>query len=142
MAEFTVPCAGAFEKHRVGGIEVLAEKFLADLAKSQARAVGNGDVPVVDQRAGQPGNEVTPPGNVGGVVLQRQEVLRRRGDVDAGEGSDGGGGHVERHGYAVFLGKITDLLGFQDAAGGGRVGVDDPDGAVLEQGAEVFLQVD
>ena len=42
----------------------------------------------------------------------------------------GRAGKVHRHRDAVLLRVVADLLGFEDAAGGGEVGMDDVDRAL------------
>ena len=69
------------------------------------------------------------------MVFQHEEVFGGRGAMDVRQRADGRGGHVHRHGDAIVLGDVADLLGFQDAAGAGKVRMDDADGAFLRAAA-------
>ena len=69
------------------------------------------------------------------MIFQHQEVFGGGGAVDIGQAADGRAGHVHRHRDAVFLRQVADLLGFQNAAGSGQIGVDDADRALLRAAA-------
>ena len=103
---------------------------------------GTVDEAVLHQRLGQAGDDVVPPGDVDRVVLERHEVLGGDRDMGGGHRGDRAFGHVDRHGDAVVLRHVADLLGLEDAAAGEQVRVDDRDAAALEQRLEALLQVD
>ena len=75
------------------------------------------------------------------VILEDEEILRRRGAVNGGHGGDGGHGHVEGHGNAGVLGGITDFLRFHNATSRGQVRVHDGDGSPFEELGEPLFQV-
>ena len=69
-------------------------------------------------------DQIVPPGHVDGMILQDEEILRGGGAVDVGHAGDGRSGEVHGHGRAAFLGVVADALGFENAAGSGKVRVD------------------
>ena len=120
---------------------MLADHLVDDVVDAEARLVGHLDEAVLDQRLGQPGDDVVPPGHIDRVILERHEVLGRDRDVRRRHRGDRALGHVDGHGDAVVLRRVADLLGLEDAARGQQVGVDHRD-AALEQRLEAFLEVD
>src|SRR5439155_5177658 len=102
---------------------------------------GDGDVAVLNDGLGDAVDKVIPERDVAEMVLQRDEVLGGGGAVHAGHGAERRARHVHGHADAVLLGQVADLFRFEDAAAGGQVGVNDVDGARLQQRHEAFLQV-
>src|SRR5579885_318242 len=111
-----VPLRGGLEPARLR--QVLLHGFLVQ-GHTQARLVGHGDEAVVDDGLLHPFHQVVPEGHIHGVIFQHQEIFGRGGAVHVGERADGGAGVMHGHGYAELLRGVTDLLGFQNSAGGG-----------------------
>src|ERR1035437_1658869 len=119
---------------------LLAGRFVQ--RNAETRPVGQGDVTLVDDRFVDAVHQVAPERHIHGMVFQRQEVLRRGGDVHARQGADRGVGAVQGHGNAVFLSHVSDLLGFEDSAGGQDIGMDDIHRMVLAEHLEGLFQED
>ena len=102
----------------------------------------NLDEAILDERLGQPGHDVVPPGNVDRVILEGHEVLGRDRNMRRGHAGDRAFGHVDRHGHAMVLRRIADLLGLENPAARQDVGVDDRYATGFEQRLEPFLEVD
>src|SRR5690606_4136716 len=60
-------------------LQVLAQQIVVEILDAETRLVGNGDEALLDDRIGQAGGDVVPPGDLDRVVLERQEVFRRHG---------------------------------------------------------------
>src|SRR4051794_23774677 len=137
-----IPAGRRGEPLGITRIEEWLAGVLVEIAESQAGRFRDRDGAVRDERPGQAADEAAPLRDVGGVVLQSKEVFGRSGGMDAGESGHGRAGHVERHRDAVLAGVVADPLGLQDPARSHDVGVDDADGAPLDQVPEPVAQVD
>src|ERR1019366_8186097 len=134
-----VPLVRRLEPSRLGHV-LLAGRFVE--GDAQARLVRHGDVAVVDDGLFDAVHQVAPVGHVHGMILQHQEVLRGRRRVHRGQRPDGRVRAMQRHGNAVRLRHVADLFGFENAAGGQQIRVNDIHRVVPAQHLERLFQVD
>src|SRR4051794_13659266 len=101
------------------GITRVQERFarvLVEIIEPEPWRLRHRDRPVLNERRRQAADETAPLPDIGGVVLECQEVLGRSSRVDAGKRGHGRAGHVKRHRDAVFAREVADPLGLEDAA--------------------------
>src|SRR5450759_5293036 len=132
-----VPLVGRLEPTGLGHV-LLAGRFVE--RDAQAGLVRDGDVALVDDGLVDAVHQVAPIGHVHGVILQHQEVLRRRGRVHGCQRPDRRVRAVQYHGNAILLRHVADLLGFQYAAIGQQVRLNDVYGMVFAEYLERLLQ--
>jgi hypothetical protein len=132
---------GVGSKKPVSRRQMLAHDVLVE-RDAEAGFVGHRDEAFVDDGLFDAFHQILPPGDIQRVILACQEILGRGGAVHAGQRADRQAGIVHGHRDSVFHGGVADLMGLEDAAGGGDIRMNLADCVLLAQVDETFLQVD
>src|SRR5579863_1343612 len=109
-----------------------------------SRAVPNVDEPVLDNRVGQPVDDVVPPGRVTNRVLESDVICGQRcTNLDeGGQAEEAVARTVGRHEHPVEVGVLGDPFQFGDPTYVAWVRPDDIDRMVFDQALEVLSEVD
>ena len=109
---------------------------------SEARPVGDSDPTTTHYRcAGVFLRQRGLPGNIQGVILQRQKILRGGSTVHVCHATDRSSGKVHSHRHSAFFGHIPNFVSLENSACGRQIGMNFADCVLFTKHSEWFFQV-
>ena len=91
-------------------LQMLADDLVDEIVDAKTRLVGNLDEAAFHQRLWKARHNVVPPRHIDSVILERHEVFCSDRDMGCSHRGDRAFGHLNRHGDAILLRHVADLL--------------------------------